>query len=460
MTFRIRPLTWVAAGLTAALAAVGLGPVGPASAAGLTQVTNFGTNPSNLNMYVYIPANVQAKPAILVAVHYCTGTASAFYSGYAAEWVAAANTYGYIMVFPEATRSGQCFDVYSPQGLTRNGGSDSQGIMSMVTYAEQHYNGDPSRVYAMGASSGAMMTNVLLAEYPDVFKAGSAFMGVPATCFATGSASNTWNSDCSGGNITKTAQQWGDAARAMYPGYSGSYPRMQLWHGTADTTLNYHNFGEEIKQWTNLNGVSATPVLTDSPVSGWTRTRYGTNTVQAPVEGISVAGVGHSIPTSGMAAYSIAFLGLNGTPTTTTTTTRPVTTTTTRPVTTTTTTTTTRPVTTTTTTRPVTTTTTASGGSAGCTAAFSISSSWTGGFVGAVTVTAGSTTLNSWKVTLGLPSGTSINNLWSGVASGTSGSVTVTNAAYNGHVAAGTSTTFGFQGNGSGSGTTVSCTGA
>ena len=27
-----------------------------------------------------------------------------------------------------------------------------------------------------GASSGAMMTNVLLADYPDVFKAGAAFV--------------------------------------------------------------------------------------------------------------------------------------------------------------------------------------------------------------------------------------------------------------------------------------------
>jgi hypothetical protein len=46
---------------------------------------------------------------------------------------------------------------------------------------------------------------------------------------------------------------------------------MQLWHGTADTTLNYVNFGEEIKQWTNVLGVSQTPTSTDTPQSGWTR---------------------------------------------------------------------------------------------------------------------------------------------------------------------------------------------
>ena len=283
----------------------------PTSAASLTQVTNFGNNPSNLNMYIYVPNNVAAKPALLVAIHYCTGSASALFNGGFHDYVTAADQYGYIIVFPEATRSGQCFDVYTSQALTRGGGSDPVGIMSMVNYTKSHYNIDSSRVFVAGASSGAMMTNVMAAEYPDVFAAGSAMMGVPATCFAT-TGSSTWNSDCANGNITKTAQQWGDAARAMYPGYSGSYPRMQLWHGTADATLNYHNFGEEIKQWTNLKGVSQTPVSTDSPQSGWTRTRYGNNTTQAPVEGISISGLGHSLPMAGTVAYAISFLGLNG----------------------------------------------------------------------------------------------------------------------------------------------------
>ncbi|MDL4814143.1 extracellular catalytic domain type 1 short-chain-length polyhydroxyalkanoate depolymerase [Actinomadura opuntiae] len=285
----------------------------PAAAASLTQVTNFGDNPSNLNMYVYVPNNVASHPALLVAMHYCQGSASALYDGYFHDYVTAADQYGYIIVFPEATRSGNCFDVYSPQALTRGGGSDPVGIVSMVDYAKSHYNVDPNRVFASGVSSGAMMTNVMAAEYPDVFKAGSAFMGVPATCFATGSSTSTWNGQCANGQVGKTPQQWGDAARAMYPGYSGSYPRMQLWHGTADTTLNYNNFGEEIKQWTNLRGVGQTPVRSDSPQSGWTRTRYGTDTTQAPVEGISVSGAGHSLPQSGMIQRAIDFLGLNST---------------------------------------------------------------------------------------------------------------------------------------------------
>jgi acetylxylan esterase len=287
-----------------------------ARAASLVQITNFGTNPSGLGMYLYVPASVGANPAILVAVHFCTGSGPTFFSG--TQFASLADQYGFIVIYPSATRNGNCFDVSSPQALTHNGGSDPVGIMSMVTYVEQHNNGDPNRVYVTGASSGAMMTNVLLGDYPDVFKAGAAFMGVPFACFAASAGDPTnpanqagWNSTCSAGQSIKTPQQWGDLVRGAFPGYTGPRPRMQVWHGTADTTLSYPNFGEEIKQWTNVLGVSQTPSLTDTPQSGWTRTRYGGTGVNAPVEAISVQGAAHTLPLSGQAAMAIQFFGLN-----------------------------------------------------------------------------------------------------------------------------------------------------
>jgi poly(hydroxyalkanoate) depolymerase family esterase len=283
----------------------------PAEAASLTRITGFGANPTNLNMYIHVPDRVAARPALLVLVHYCTGSASAVYNGNGRDFVTAANRYGYIIVLPEATRDGRCFDVSTKAGLTRGGGSDSTGIMSMVAWARQRYSSiDPSRIVVSGFSSGAMMTNVLAAQYPDVFSAGSAFSGVPAGCFATTNGS-LWNSQCSGGNIRKSAQEWGSVARAMYPGYSGTYPRMQLWHGAQDTTLAYPNFAEEIKQWTNLRGLSQTPSFTDRPQSTWTRTRYGDTGTRATVEGVSISNTGHTLPQAGMLAYAISFLGLD-----------------------------------------------------------------------------------------------------------------------------------------------------
>ena len=53
-------------------------------------------------------------------------------------------------------------------------------------------------------------------------------------------------------------------ARAMYPGDTGVRPRIQLWHGSADTIINYANYTEAVEQWTNVLGLSATPTMTST----------------------------------------------------------------------------------------------------------------------------------------------------------------------------------------------------
>ncbi|MCG5444542.1 cellulose binding domain-containing protein [Micromonospora sp. NIE79] len=99
-------------------------------------------------------------------------------------------------------------------------------------------------------------------------------------------------------------------------------------------------------------------------------------------------------------------------------------------------------------------------GTTGCTAVYSVQDQWSGGFVANVSVTAGTTALTGWRVTLTLPSGASVSSLWNGVSSGSSGTITVANQSYNGRLAAGQATSFGFQGAGSGTGATASCTGS
>lgn len=406
-----------AAAAAVLLATAGLAVAAPASAATLTEVTNFGTNPSALRMHLYVPDNVAARPAIVVAVHYCTGTGPAFYSG--TQFASLADRHGYIVIYPSATRSGQCFDVYTPQALRRGGGSDPVSIMSMVSYVQQRYDADPNRVYATGVSSGAMMTNVLLGLYPDVFKAGAAFAGVPFGCFATTDGS-TWNSQCANGQLIRTPQAWGDLVRTAFPGYTGARPRMQLWHGTNDETLRYPNFGEEIKQWTNLHGLSQTPTFTDTPQSGHTRTRYGGSGGMAAVEAISMQGVPHNLPVN--AAEAIRFFGLtSGTPTTPPTTAPP------------------------TTAPPTTAPPTTAPPAGGCRVGYAVTA-WNTGLTGTITITnAGATAINGWNLAFTLPAGQTITSGWNASYSPTSGSVTARNAAYNATIAPNASTGIGFQ---------------
>ncbi|MGC4897090.1 extracellular catalytic domain type 1 short-chain-length polyhydroxyalkanoate depolymerase [Micromonospora sp. DT31] len=430
MLSRRSRLRLLGAGLAAAGLAVGaaLAVPGPASAATLTEVTNFGANPSNLRMYLYVPDTVAPRPGLLVVNHYCTGSGPAMYSG--TQFAALADRYGYIVVYPSVTRSSKCFDVSSPQALRRDGGSDPVGIKSMVDHVRQRYPVDAERIFTTGTSSGAMMTNVLLGDYPDVFRAGAAFAGVPFGCFATTNGSE-WNSECANGQVLRTPQQWGDLVRNAYPGYTGPRPRMQLWHGTNDETLRYPNFGEEIDQWTNVHGLSQTPAYTDSPQAGWTRTRYGGTGGTAPVEAISMQGVTHNLPVD--AAQAIRFFGLDSTTTPPPTTPPPTTPPPTTP-----------PPTTPPPTTPPPTTPPPSGG---CQVGYVVNA-WNTGLTSSVTITNTATTaVNGWSLAFTLPAGQTVTGGWNATYAPASGAVTARNVSYNAAIPPGGSVTIGFQAN-------------
>lgn len=71
-------------------------------------------------MYIYVPAKLAAKPPVIVAIHYCTGTAQAYYTG--SPYAQLADQYGFIVIYPESPYSGTCWDVSSKSALTHNGG--------------------------------------------------------------------------------------------------------------------------------------------------------------------------------------------------------------------------------------------------------------------------------------------------------------------------------------------------
>ena len=289
----------------------------------------------------------------------------------------------------------------------------------MITYAEQHYNGNPNRVYVTGASSGAMMTNVLLGDYPDVFQAGAAFMGVPFGCFYTGTVDG-WNSACAEGQITMTPQPWGDLVRNADPGYTGPRPRVQLWHGTADTTLSYNNFGEEIKQWTNVLGVSQTPTRPTRRWPGWTRTRYANSAGTVQVEAYSIAGAGHVLPEAGMAAYAIHFFGLDSSSPASPPPSSPP---------------------------PTSPPPTSPAGPLSCHVTYTTSSQWTGGFVANLTISnTGTSAINGWTLGFTFPGDQKVTNSWNATVAQSGETVTASNASYDAAISPGGSTTLGMQG--------------
>ena len=260
-----------------AIGSIFLGTLGPlvatpARAASLTEVTRSTwagsvSLPSYVQMYIYVPDKLAAKPPIVVSAHSCGSTATG-QMGNITKTQAAADKNGFILILPD--NPGQnCWDVGNPTSLKHDGGGDTQAVATMVKYALTKYNGDASRVYIFGGSSGGMMTQAMLAVYPDVFKAGHARAGVAAGCWADSyDFGQQWSGTCAGGNVSKTGQQWGDLVRSYFPAYTGHRPRIQLVQGGSDTTISPKNMAESIKEWTNVLGLSETANSKDTGYKG------------------------------------------------------------------------------------------------------------------------------------------------------------------------------------------------
>ena len=261
-------------------------------------------NPTNVGFYIYVPEKLAPNPPIIVAIHFCNGNAQAYftYSPYANL----ADSKGFIVLYPSSPWSGTCWDVSSKASLTHNGGGDSNAIANFVTWALNKYNGDPKKVFVTGTSSGAMMTNVIAAAYPDMFAAAVAYSGVAAGCFvSTSGGSNAWNNSCANGQAKANPTQWANVVHDMYKGYTGNYPKIQIYHGSSDTTLAPNNYNETVKQWAGVFGYSypAQKITRNAPLNNYETDDFGPN-----LQGFYATGVGHNVPIRGN--DDLAFFGI------------------------------------------------------------------------------------------------------------------------------------------------------
>ena len=275
---------------------LGLLVVGTARAATWRTNVNYGaTTPMDL----YVPDGVVASPAVVVSLHYCGGNA-----GNAHSWFQSyADTNKFLIIAPKS--AGSCFDA----GLGRTG--ERANIVKMVEYVIAQNGANPKKVFAAGPSSGACMTQALLASYPDVFAGGSSLAGVPAGAW-TGGGAYGWSAPAS-----TTAQQWGDKVRNAFPGFTGSRPRVQFWQGMGDTNLTYsQTYPAQVAQWTNVFAVTdanATKANIKPPGAGntWARTSYTDCTGLVVVEANSgPSNVVHDLTPEGLWQDVVRFFGL------------------------------------------------------------------------------------------------------------------------------------------------------
>lgn len=263
---------------------------GPASAGTLTQVTGFGTNPGNILMYRYVPDNLTAGRPLVVVLHGCTQSAADM--DVETGWTKWADQLGVALLFPQqqaANNGNKCWNFFVSSDYQRGGG-EPLSIKQGIDWMASHHAIDTNRIFITGLSAGAAMTNVMLSTYPDVFKAGAPLAGVPFKCATTIGSSLL----CNAGTVGKTPMQWGDLVRGA-TAWNGPWPRVSIWHGTNDGTVNFANLNETMEQWTNVHGADQSADVSDT-VAGYPHKVYRNGGGAAVVETFAITGMGHGQP--------------------------------------------------------------------------------------------------------------------------------------------------------------------
>jgi poly(hydroxyalkanoate) depolymerase family esterase len=267
-----------------------LAELGPAPSSPLEEVAEFGSNPGNLRMFAFVPAQLQKPRVLVVVLHGCGQTASSYDHG--AGWSRLANHYGFALLMPEQQRvnnANTCFNWFNPEDTARDGG-EARSIRAMIAHMVKAHRIDAHRVFITGLSAGGGMTSVMLATYPEVFAAGAVIAGLPY-----GIASNLREAlDGMFHSPARSGRELGDLVRRA-SNHRGPWPKISVWHGSADRTVNPGNANEIVKQWLDLHGLPDAPMV-ETNVDGYPRQAWWNADGETLVESYSITGMAHGTP--------------------------------------------------------------------------------------------------------------------------------------------------------------------
>ena len=255
----------------------------------LTLVNNFGSNPGNLEMYEYIPTDMPPQAPLVLVLHGCTQTANSYDQD--TGWSDLAERKKFYVIYAQqktANNYSECFNWFDPADYQRERG-EAKSIKSMIDKIKNEYTINNDMVYVTGVSAGGAMAANMMAAYPDVFAGGGVMAGIPYAC-ATGVFAGL---ECMSG-IDKTPQQWGDEVRGAYPGFSGPYPVLSVFHGTVDDKVDIFNANELMEQWTDVHDIDQTPEV-DENFRDHNRRVYNNASGDAVVEIYEIEGMSHGI---------------------------------------------------------------------------------------------------------------------------------------------------------------------
>jgi poly(hydroxyalkanoate) depolymerase family esterase len=272
----------------------GLGGLGrglrPGIRSPLVEMTGFGANPGELRMFAYLPEKLPPAPALVVVLHGCGQTAAGYDLG--AGWSTMAKRYGFALLMPEQQASNNaqgCFNWFNPEDVARDSG-EAASIRQMIARIAGEAGIDPRRIFVTGLSAGGAMTTVMLATYPELFAGGAVIAGLPF-----GVATNV--REALNGmyqSPSRPAVELGHLVRNASH-HKGPWPKLSVWHGSADRTVNPANANEIVKQWLDVHGLPAAP-MSEGIVDGYPRQIWWNADGETIIESYTITDMAHGTP--------------------------------------------------------------------------------------------------------------------------------------------------------------------
>jgi poly(hydroxyalkanoate) depolymerase family esterase len=254
----------------------------------LQEVEDFGTNPGALRMLTYVPDDLATRPALVVALHGSTQSAAKYDLG--TGWSKLADRYGFALLMPEQSRQNNLSGSFSwfQRSDTQRGEGEAHSIVQMVGQMVRDHGIDRRRIFVTGLSAGGAMT--LARHLSRCFRGwgGHRRPSLWRRYQRSGSAARHVSS------ATKILTRTGQSVREASPNRS-VWPKLSVWHGSADKTVKPSNASEIIKQWLDVHGLPLTP-MSEQIVDGHSRQVWWNADGETVIESYTIADMAHGIP--------------------------------------------------------------------------------------------------------------------------------------------------------------------